>query len=210
MFVPDRYRPQHPGQVLDLVRGNPLALLTVNGDTGPFATHLPMVPEESTLAAGGGPTGLAGTTFLGHMDRRNPQWAALTADRPALAVFHGPHGYVSPTVYGTVPAAPTWDFTAVHLRGRIERLAPEEVLGVVTETVRIFERDLGTGWDTAGSLDYFASLATGVGAFRLHVTAADAMLKLSQEKDDAVRARVACAFARSAEGGHRALAALMD
>lgn len=210
MFVPDRYHPQRPGQVLDLVRGNPLALLTVNGDAGPFATHLPMIPDEATLAAGSGTTGLEGTTFFGHMNRKNPHWAALVDGTKALAVFHGPHGYVSPTVYGTSPAAPTWNFTAVHLHGTLELLdGPEQTLSVVRETVRIFERDLGTGWDMTDSLRYFEELAPGVGAFRVHVTAAEGMFKLSQEKSARMRERVACSFAADSRGRHQPLADLM-
>ncbi|MEW1804031.1 FMN-binding negative transcriptional regulator, partial [Streptomyces virginiae] len=30
------------------------------------------------------------------------------------------HSYVSPTVYEKSPAAPTWDFTSVHVRGVVE------------------------------------------------------------------------------------------
>ncbi|MFF8911378.1 FMN-binding negative transcriptional regulator [Streptomyces olivaceoviridis] len=210
MYVPDRYRPRHRGEVLDLVRGNPLALLTVNGDDEPFATHLPMIPDETTLAAGVGDTGLENTTFLGHMDRNNPHWAALANGTKALAVFHGPHGYVSPTVYGTSPASPTWNFTAVHLHGTLEPLdGPDHTLRIVRETVRIFERDLGTGWDMTDSLRYFEALAPGVGAFRLHVSAAEGMFKLSQEKSAAIRERVTCSFAASGHGRRQQLADLM-
>jgi transcriptional regulator len=210
MFVPDNYRPPRPDWVRDLVRRNPLALLVSNGPHGPLATHLPVICDETTLEHGHGETGLVGVTLLGHLNRANPHWAALADGRPSLLVFTGPHGYVSPTVYRTDPAAPTWNFTAVHAHGTPEPITDREgALSVVRETVRIFERDLGTGWDMSTSVPYFERIVAGVGAFRMTVTAAEAMFKLSQEKTPEVRGRVTRSFAASPTGTHRELAAVM-
>ena len=35
-----------------------------------------------------------------------------------LALFHGPHAYVSPSWYGVHPSVPTWNYAVVHARGR--------------------------------------------------------------------------------------------
>jgi transcriptional regulator len=48
------------------------------------------------------------------------------------------------------------------------------------------------------SLDYFRKILPGVGAFRLKVTGAEGMFKLSQEQPGEVRARVREAFGQSA------------
>ncbi|WP_328956989.1 FMN-binding negative transcriptional regulator [Kitasatospora purpeofusca] len=210
MFVPDLYRPQDPSWALDVVRANPLATLVVNGPREPFVTHLPVIPAEDTLAAGEGDCGLVGVTLLGHLNRSNPHWATVAGGADAVLVFQGPHGYVSPTVYRTTPAAPTWNFVSVHVHGRLEPLeAGEQTLGVVRETVRIFERDLGTGWDMTDSVPYFERIAPGVGAFRFTVTAAEGMFKLSQEKTPEVRKLVADGFTASGRGPHRELADAM-
>ena len=101
------------------------------------------------------------------MNRANPHWAALETGSVLLLTFTGPHSYVSPTVYEVTPAAPTWNFTSVHVRGVVEKIdSIEETLGVVQSTVRAFEGAFGNGWDMTGSLDYFRSRAA-VGAFRL-------------------------------------------
>ncbi|MBZ4321256.1 FMN-binding negative transcriptional regulator [Streptomyces huiliensis] len=210
MYVPDHYRPKDPAWLLDVIRGNPLATLVSNGPDGPLATHLPVIPDEPTLARGTGDTGLVGTRFHGHLNRSNPHWSALDSALPALLVFRGPGAYVSPTVYDVTPAAPTWNFVAVHLRGTITPLpGSDETLDVIRATVRAYERDHGTGWDMTESVPYFERMLPGVGAFRFDVTAADAMFKLSQEKPDETRDRVAEAFACSGSGPGRDVAAAM-
>lgn len=210
MYVPDAYRPRDPSWALEIVRAHPLALLAGSGPDGPLATHLPVVPDEPTVRDGTGDTGLVGVTLLGHLNRRNPHWALLATGAPALLVFQGPHAYVTPTVYEATPAAPTWDFVAVHAHGTVRPIAGRaETLEVVRATVRAFERDHGTGWDMTASLPYFEEIIGGVGAFRFTVTAAEAMFKLSQEQPDDRRARVLGAFSGSASDGDRRVAAAM-
>src|SRR5690242_17937102 len=115
MFVPSFYREPESSWMAELIRGNPLALAVTSAgpDSGPFATHLPVifdpeapevpeVPEPS--AAPDGPDGaeapdgsrgpLVGATLLGHMNRANPHWAALESGGTVLLTFTGPHSYV--------------------------------------------------------------------------------------------------------------------
>ncbi|MFF7202184.1 FMN-binding negative transcriptional regulator [Streptomyces sp. NPDC008141] len=215
MFVPRQYREPHRSWMTDVIRNNPMALMTSNGVAdgdspgAPFATHLPVIPNPET--GGEWPEDLSGTTLLGHMNRANPHWAALGTGSPVLLVFTGPHAYVSPTVYGTTPAAPTWNFTSVHVHGVMEKLeSREETLEVVESTVRAFEGDFGNGWDMSESIGYFHKLAPAVGAFRVRVVRADGMFKLSQEQASEVRERVQRSFADRECGRHQATAKLMS
>lgn len=210
MLVPEQYRATD-GEIFSIVHDNPFALLATNGDLTPFATHLPALiePEPANLAAA--ERSLVGTTVLGHLNRSNPHWERLRAGGSSTLVFQGPNAYVSPTVYQTTPAAPTWDFTVVHLRGEVTPLGTtDEALEVVRRTVRHLERVHSGSWDMAGSQDYFGQLIAGVGAWRMHVTSAEGMVKLSQEQPREVRQRVVTAFAGSPAESHRALAPLID
>jgi transcriptional regulator len=196
MFVPSHYREPDVSWMLDLIRDNPLALMASNGAPadGPFATHLPVItdPEWDGRPA----PDLAGLPLLGHMNRANPHWAALDTGTAILLTFTGPHAYVSPTVYDVTPAAPTWNFTSVHVHGVVERVeSTEETLGVVQATVQAFEKEFGDSWDMTGSVDYFRRIVPGVGAFRVRVTKAEGMFKLSQEQRPEVRERVVRSFA---------------
>jgi transcriptional regulator len=211
MFVPSFYREPDSSWMLDLIRANPLALAVTNGspENGPFATHLPVIPDP---AASGDRSGeLQGATLLGHLNRANPHWEALQTGSVLLLTFTGPHSYVSPTVYEKTPAAPTWNFTAVHVRGVVEKIdSTEETLDVVQSTVRAFEGAFGDGWDMTGSLGYFREIVPAVGAFRFTVTGAEGMFKLSQEQPGEVRERVRESFGQSACAYKRETAALMS
>ncbi|MGL6251979.1 MAG: FMN-binding negative transcriptional regulator, partial [Billgrantia desiderata] len=73
------------------------------------ATHLPLTLERSEGELG---------SLYGHFARANPHWRALDGNR-ALAIFSGPHAYVSPSWYASRPAVPTWNYLAVHATGRL-------------------------------------------------------------------------------------------
>jgi len=207
MYVPAIYRAPDPSWIVDLIRGHPLALLTSNGDGAPNATHVPVILPDQDRAES---AGLDGITLLGHMNRSNPHWSALADGMTVLLVFHGPQSYVSPVVYGVTPASPTWDFTAVHVRGVLTTIQDRaETLAVVRSTVRTFESRFGQDWDMSTSLDYFARIVPGVGAFRITITGAEGMFKLSQEQPDGVRERVLREFAGRESDSCRGLARLM-
>ncbi|MEU3528781.1 FMN-binding negative transcriptional regulator [Streptomyces sp. NPDC038707] len=210
MFVPGHYREPDGSWMIDLIRSNPLALMTINGDSdrGPFATHLPVIPDPEMT--GEWSADLSDAVLLGHMNRANPQWTALETGGVALLVFTGPHGYVSPTVYETTPAAPTWNFTSVHVHGVIEKFdSIEETLGVVQSTVAAFEGAFGADWDMTDSIGYFRKIVPAVGAFRVRVTGAEGMFKLSQEQPAEVRDRVRRSFSEREQGHYRETAELM-
>ncbi|MFF8919308.1 FMN-binding negative transcriptional regulator [Streptomyces sp. NPDC015032] len=211
MFVPGQYRQPDGSWIVDLLRGNPLALFVTNGSTtdGPYATHLPVIRDPQTPDEWS--DDLSGATLLGHMNRANPHWKALESGTVALLTFTGPHAYVSPTVYRTTPAAPTWNFTAVHVHGVVEQIeSTEETLDVVQSTVRAFEGEFGADWDMSDSVDYFRKIVPAVGAFRFTVSRAEGMFKLSQEQKPEIRERVQQSFTQRESALHRETAELMS
>src|SRR5262245_19753807 len=166
MYVPTHFRAPDPSWTRDLMRGYPFALLCSNGPATPHATHVPVIvrPDQSA----GDATDLVGTVLVGHMPRVNPHWAALAGRCRALVVFAGPHGYVSPAIYGVTPAAPTWDFTSVHVRGELRPLdRRQDTLEVLKATVTAVESAIGPGWDMQASLPYFERIMPAVGAFEV-------------------------------------------
>jgi transcriptional regulator len=211
MYVPDYYRVDE-SVARELVFRHPLALLVSNGKDGmPWATHLPAIfpPETRALLDEGAP--LVGKVMVGHLNRQNPHWDALQAGGHARLIFQGPNTYVSPTVYQVTPAAPTWNFTSVHLRGKLRPIDErEQLLQIVRWTVATFEKEFGTHWDMSESIPYFERIVSGVGAFAFEIEAFDAMFKLSQEQPAPVQDRVHDTFAASGHCAHKEVAALMQ
>ncbi|MEV0031513.1 FMN-binding negative transcriptional regulator [Nocardia sp. NPDC050793] len=210
MFVPHMYREPDADWVVELMVRNPLALLITNGSEsdGPYATHLPVILDPAM--GDDRPADLVGATLFGHMNRANPQWRSLRSGMPVVLSFSGPHAYVSPCVYRTTPAAPTWNFAAVQVRGVLHEIeSGAATLQVVTATVRALEAEFGDNWNMSDSLDYFREILPGVGAFRIAVTDARGMFKMSQEQDVEIQDRVWRHFASSESTRHRETAEYM-
>lgn len=182
--------PAPSGQdVVELVRRHPFAMFVTSQPGGaPVATHSPVVIPSDAAPV----DTLVGTTLLGHIARANPQWQSIDESIPALLVFSGPHGYVSPTSYASDPSVPTWDYAAVHLTVRAEVLeGADECMRIVRETVRAAEDLMPTRWNDESSVPTFERIVNGVVGFRLTVTDEKAVFKVSQDKSDDVRERVA-------------------
>ncbi|MGN9785394.1 FMN-binding negative transcriptional regulator [Nonomuraea sp. ZG12] len=183
MHIFPRFDTADQAHAARLVRANPFALVISSVAGVPVATHVPVIVES------GGEPGFVGATLLGHMARANPQWRTWEPATQVLVIFSGPHGYVSPTSYAVEPAAPTWDYAAVHLTGTVEPYP--DPLDVVERTVETLESPRTPSWRPGpASREYFARIVSGVAAFRVRVTAEQSMFKLSQDMDDDRRARV--------------------
>jgi transcriptional regulator len=116
-----------------------------------------------------------------------------------LLVFQGPNGYISPAWYGEGPSPPTWNFTAVHVRGIPEVLEGGEAFSVLERTVEHFEAARDDPWELRGdALAYARQIAAETAPFRVRSAAIQAKAKLSQDKPRRIQDRVIAALQ---EGG---------
>lgn len=188
MHTYERYRPRGQGEINRLVREHPVAVaVSTAAGRAPVATHVPIVvPADLAPDAP-----LVGATLRGHMGRANPHWRQFQDRPPVLLVFATSHAYVTPLNYEPEPNAPTLDYAAVHLTGRVELIEERaETLDVVRATVAAFESMRPTRWDPDGSSEFFDRVLPGVVAFRVRVDTQDAMFKLSQDMTEPERQRV--------------------
>lgn len=201
------FAPRERQYVRQLVADHPFALITSVHDGIPVGTHVPIVIDPRPDIED---TDLRDVTLLGHMAAANPQWHDFESGATVLVVFTGASGYVSPTLYGVTPAAPTWNYAAVHVTGTAHLINDRtEQLRVIEETVRQFEARQREAWDPTASRDYFADILPGTAAFTIEIESVKAMFKFSQDKPAEVRERVEAAFAATGcpEAGRRANAA---
>ena len=115
------------------------ALLTTADEAGaPLCTHLVMQWEDD-----GSPHG----SLIGHMARANDHWKLFARGAPSLALFWGPHAYVSPTWYTPGPKVPTWNYVTVHAYGRPQVIeATPAVLMVLTKLAAQYEGSGAEAW----------------------------------------------------------------
>jgi transcriptional regulator len=184
MYVPEHFAERDLAALHALVRGRPFALLTsARLGEPPVASHLPLLLDEKTGERG---------TLIGHMARANSHWRHFDGETRALAVFQGPHAYVSARWFPSAKQVPTWNYLAVHVTGRPR---------VITDTTRVFallrelmgdnERGLPDAARAVGKgpreladipFAYLDRLARGIVAFELPIEALEGKRKLSQNK----------------------------
>jgi transcriptional regulator len=204
MYVPAPYRETSPEAIYGFIERHGFGLLVSNGGSaGPSATHLPFALRRP--AAPGGEA-----VLLGHMARANPQWQALDGAE-VLAVFQGPHAYVSPSWYATRPAVPTWDYTAVHATGRFAVIDdPAEIDAAMAALVGTYEAE-GSGWRfDALPADYKARMLGAIVTFAVTVTRFDASFKLNQNRPPADRRGVVAGLRRRGDPDGLAIADLIE
>jgi transcriptional regulator len=146
-----------------------------------------------------------------HLVRSNPI-ARLDGVAAVLAVT-GPDGYVSPDWYGMDDQVPTWNYVAVHLRGRLERM-PEAAMHDLLERqsaeyeARLAPKPPWTMDKTSGAVR--DRLMRAILPYRLVVEGVESTWKLSQNKPAAARLGAAEGLEEAGEGQETAaLAALM-
>ena len=124
--------------------------------------------------------------LIGHVAKANPQVEHLDAS-DAVAIFQGPHAYVSPRWYPD-PAVnvPTWNFVAVHVQGILRRLDAERTHALMRRLEQVFDPQLESMASRMPSARRVALLG-GIVGFELAIRQVDVKLKLSQNKSAADR-----------------------
>jgi transcriptional regulator len=170
------------------------ALLVSASDGEPQASHLPLLLDRDRGTHG---------TLLGHMARANPHWQ-VAAGQNVLAVFAGPHAYVSPRWYAADRVVPTWNYIAVHAYGRLELIDDlEQTVALLKRTVDHYEASLPEPWPLDAPAEFLAGLARQVVAFQIPIGRLEGKWKLNQNHAPDRRQRVAAALER--QGGEDAL-----
>lgn len=122
----------------------------------------------------------------GHFARNNTHWKALNEENEAVVIFNGPNAYVSAQWYKQSPAAPTWNYVAVHVLGKVRILpSEEEVNDIVNELIAINERELPAQWAVEKySPARRAALLPHIIGFHFDVSEIEHKFKLSQHYAD--------------------------
>lgn len=167
MFIPALFK-LNELEAYDVIRENGFATLFSLHEGMPFATHLPLLMNADK------------SCLYGHFALQNPQWKDIIG-QSVLAVFHGPHCYISPSWYETNKAVPTWNYVTVHVYGEVELLEDEkELADSMRDLVLKYEIT-----DSSYQLEdvnpaFLAGLNKGVKGFKINISKIEGKAKLSQ------------------------------
>jgi transcriptional regulator len=182
LYQPPSFIPRDAGAAIRLMHEYPFATLIATGGEEPQISHLPLLYRAGSADAA--PHGM----LIGHMARANPHWKRF-ADAPSLAVFHGPHAYVSPSWYTTpATAVPTWNYAVVHVRGRVDLIeGGAATLATVQDLVARFESERASPWHLQLKGTQLDAMIGAIVAFQMTIERIDTKLKMSQNRVPADR-----------------------
>jgi transcriptional regulator len=197
LYIPDHFRVDDRTQLTDFIEHNAFATLVTSGSAGLHVSHVPLLPE---------PVPGGRLRLLGHVARANPQWQALESAEHVLAIFHGPHAYVSPGWYQQHPSVPTWNYAAVHAAGRARLMEEAELHELLLRLSATYEAGRQTPWRMAElPADFVDRMLKAIVGFEIEVERLEGKFKLSQNRPAEV-GRVIEALERE---GETAVASLM-
>jgi transcriptional regulator len=174
LYTPAHFAVADRAAVARLMHDHPFATLITPGSPEPHISHLPLL-----FVPGTEPHGM----LIGHFARANPHWQRAVHGE-SVALFHGPHAYVSPRWYAH-PArmVPTWNYVAVHAHGTLDILDdPAEKRHVLDILAHRFEHARPDPWHFDMPPRERDALVGAIVAFRLRIRRLEAKFKLSQNR----------------------------
>lgn len=119
--------------------------------------------------------------LIGHMARRNPLVAALSADPRAVLLFTGPQAYMSTVLVSDPTWAPSWNYAQVRIAATV-RFEPDRTGEALQQLLAAPGHEAATGWTTAMMGARYTSMEQAVIAFRAEVVAVEGRFKLGQDE----------------------------
>lgn len=174
LYSPPLFRVEDRRRLVDFIERNAFGTLVCAGSEGLHVSHIPFLVEEAPDGA---------LTLLAHEARANGQLAALPAADHVVAIFEGPHAYVSPTWYEHHPSVPTWNYAVVHAHGRVRPLDEAGVVEVITRLSRKYEAGNASPWRIEDlPADFRDGMVKAIGGFAIDVDRIEGKFKLSQNR----------------------------
>ncbi|PGD19582.1 transcriptional regulator [Bacillus toyonensis] len=197
MYIPKYFAIQDEEMKYETIEQNSFATLFSQHNGEPYATHLPLVLNRETL------------TLYGHFARPNAQWKD-SENQQVLAIFQGPHSYISPSWYETNKAVPTWNYVAVHVYGELEVVEDkQELLNSLQDLVYKYEDPQSTYSLDDVDPDYMAGLSKGIVGFKIKINKIKGKAKLSQNHSIERRNLVVEKLEKVGSEGSKRIAELM-
>jgi len=186
MYAPKSFREERLPVLHDFIRANAFAAVVSAGFEELEASHVPLILDQGVGELG---------VLRGHLSRANRHWEQLRTS-VALAIFQGPHAYVSPSWYPSKQehgrVVPTWDYLAVHARGAVRTFDDAPSLRALLEALtNQYESQRDAPWKVGDAPDdYTANAMRGIVGFEIAMARIEGVWKMSQNRPPADRAGV--------------------
>jgi transcriptional regulator len=201
VYLPPHFTETDPAVLAAHIERYDFALFVTHGESGMIASQIPILSEWRD-----------GQLYLqGHLARPNPQGADLDGGSEALAIFTGPHAYVSPSWYQAGPAVPTWNYASVHASGPVRRIDDAAWLDAFLHrlSARHEAREANPWTMDAEPRPFLDGMLKGIVGLEMAVTRCEGKFKLSQNRPAVDRPRIIAALEARDDQDSHGVAALM-
>jgi transcriptional regulator len=174
MYAPASFAVSDEKVLESFIERYDFATLISASSSGLVASHIPIMLRRSAGQA----------VLVGHVARANSQWRQFDSGTEGLAIFHGPHAYVSPSWYATSPAVPTWNYSAVHVYGKPRaREDGDFTAAALRDLVARHEGARAKPWRMEElAADFYEKLAGAIVAFEMPIDRIEGQFKLGQNR----------------------------
>ncbi|MBC8073291.1 MAG: FMN-binding negative transcriptional regulator, partial [Deltaproteobacteria bacterium] len=195
MYQPAHFQETRLPVLHDLIRAYPLATLVTLDTSGLVANLIPMEIDASVGELG---------VLRGHVARGNPVWKSHRAEVEAMALFAGPHDYITPSYYATKAetgkVVPTWNYATVHAYGPLRAIDdPAWLRAFLEQLTHRHEAELPAHqprWQVSDApASYIDGLLQAIVGIEIPITRFEGKWKVSQNRSVADRAGVAAGLA---------------
>lgn len=210
MYIPRANQEERIPVMQELIEDQPFASLITMGASGLFASHIPMVLERD----GASPGHLG--CLKGHLSRANQHWREFTPTIQALAIFSGPHHYITPSWYEekqeTGRDVPTWNYVVVHAYGYLKVIEDGDwMMAHLERLTTIHEAASPVPWKLGDApAGYIASMVKGIVGIELVIERLEGKWKVSQNRSERDRIGVAAGLAELNTAESLAMKALVE
>ena len=186
MYQPGYFKQIDTQEMLSFINDHPLASIVTLSSTGLVGNHIPMLVVKRK-----------DKYFLqGHVARVNSIHKDCDNTTMALAMFHGPNGYISPNWYPSKKkdpkTVPTWNYVAVHVSGNIQFYDDSKWLKKhLTLLSDTHEKKVKQTWHISDAPnDYIAKMIKAIVGVEIEVSEISGNTKMSQNHPEENRAGV--------------------
>lgn len=198
MYIPSAFQGQDVEEAFAFIRKQSFAVLFSQDESGPQATHLPLLLEEKAEG---------GACLLGHFARANPHWKHL--GERALAIFSGPHAFIDSAWYEKPNTVPTWNYIAVQVTVKPVLCEVGETEALIDKMMKAYSAQ-GAGWKQSLDAAILEGLLTQIVGVKFFIESLEGKWKLSQNRPLDQQKKVIASLLRQADAGARAIAEEME
>jgi transcriptional regulator len=200
VYIPEHFRVRDHADAIAFMQANPFVILVSTAEGGPFASHVPVKIRETGDQL----------VIRGHFAKANPHWRYLEQQSLCLAIFHGPHSYISPSLYTNRESVPTWNYGAVHVYGKTRLFSsPEDLQGMLHELMGLFEPAYAEQWASMNEA-YRQKMLSHIVGFEITATKIEAKFKLSQNRTREEQSNVIASLAKAGDTAVSGVSRLMQ